>query len=283
MPRCFKAVLYVSAVLMFAVSSFGQDLSPEEIIAKHLETIGKKEVRDQVKTLFALGLSSFESQFPVIKGGGKAMIVSDRDDLMFAMSLNLRDYPYEKIGLFHDKVSLPFISPGDRSLLGSFLNEHSSILTDGLFAGDMSLRWALLYNANSKLHLKSAGTKKLDGKRVYVIDLYPSKVGSDDFTIKLFFDADTFDHIRTEYHREVRAGTPIFGQQNQTANAEFVLTENFSDFKTADGLRLPYSYTVDFYSNSNTSSYKTIWGVKVSQYYVNQKLAPDFFTFDAKQ
>jgi hypothetical protein len=276
LPLCLLAIAILTSVLS------AQDLKPEEIIAKHIETVGKKELRDQIKTLFAVGLSSFESQFPIVKGGGKVIVVSDRDDLFFAMSLNSKDYPYEKIGYFRDKVSLPFITSGDRSLLGTFLNEHQSILSEGLFTGEMSLRWPFFDQIKNKTKLKSSGIKKLDGKKVYVIDYSMPGVGSDDFSVKFFFDVDTFNHVRSEYRRTYRAGTPQFGQQNQTANSEIVVTESFTDFKTVDGLTLPYTYSVDFASNSNTSSYKTTWGIRVAQYYINQKLAPDFFTFEPK-
>lgn len=279
--RSIAISLFLAAV--FAVSANGQEPKPEEIIAKHLESVGKKEVLEQVKTLFAVGLSSFESQVPAVKGGGKAIVVSDRDNLMFAISLNSREYPYDKIGYFGDKVSLPFITSGQRSLLGTFVNEHPRILSDGLFGGTMSLRWPLRELEKRKSKIKLSGTKKVDGRKAYVLSYVPDGGGMDEFTIKLYFDAETFAHVQTVYHREFAPSQPRFGQANQLANSELTLTERYSDFRTVDGLTLPYDYTVEFSSNANTSSYKTLWGIKVSQYYYNQQLAPGFFTFDPKQ
>jgi len=283
MKNIERIVLYAAfAVLLTTASAIGQELKPEEIIAKHLDSVGKRAMVDQVETLFALGLSSFESQSPAVKGGGKALVVSDKGDLMFAISLNSKDYPYEKIGYFKDKVSLPFISAGQRSLLGSFIVEHPKVLTEGLFGGTMSRRWPLWNYDSEKSRIKSLGLKKIDGKKAYVLSYIPDGGGADEFTVKLYFDADTFQHIRTEYHREYNPQQPQFGVANQLANSEITLTEKFSDFRTVDGLTLPYVYSVEFSSNANTSSFKTTWGVRVSQYYINQKLAPDFFTFDAK-
>ncbi|MFN2502468.1 MAG: hypothetical protein ABR530_10715, partial [Pyrinomonadaceae bacterium] len=91
-----------------------------------------------------------------------------------------------------------------------------------------------------------------------------------------------FRHIRSEYRREVKAGPAVFGQQNQTASARLDLTEEFSDFKEVDGYTFPYTYKVTFTSNSNSQWYENSWGVRVSMYSYNQKLAPDFFTFDVK-
>lgn len=148
----------------------------------------------------------------------------------------------------------------------------------------MSLRWPLLdMSDKGKSRIKSLGTKKIDGKKVYVLSYSPDGGGADEFTIKLYFDADTFQHIRTEYHRELSSANPKFGQQNQIANSEITLTENFSDYKDTEGLMLPYTYNVVFSSNANTSSFKTIWGIKVSEYYINQQLTPDFFTFEPKK
>jgi hypothetical protein len=270
------------AVLLTAAAAVGQELKPEEIIAKHLDSVGSRTAIDQVETMFALGLSSFESQSPAVKGGGKALVVSDKGDLMFAISLNSKDYPYEKIGYFRDKVSLPPTSAGQRSLLGSFISEHPKVLTAGLFGGTMSRRWPLWNYDSEKSNIQSLGMKKVNGKKAYVLSYLPDGGGADEFTVKLYFDAETFQHIRTEYHREYNPEQPKFGQANQLANSEITLTEDFSDFKTVDGLTLPYVYSVQFSSNANTASFKTTWGVHISQYYINQKLAPDFFTFEPK-
>ena len=127
---------------------------------------------------------------------------------MFAISLNSKNYPYEKIGYFRDKVSLPFITPGERSLLGIFINEHPRVLSDGLFAGVMSLRWPLLQFSERKSKVKSLGTKKIDGRKLYVLSYVPDGGGLDEFTIKLYFDAETFAHVRSEYHREFAPNQP---------------------------------------------------------------------------
>jgi len=276
-----KLVWHILTIAAFSSVLAAQDLKADEIIAKHLDSIGKQEARDGIKTLMAVGLSEFQSRIPLVKGGGKAIVVSDAENLFFVISLNSKEYPFEKIGYFDGKASLPYISAGMRSMLGVFINEHEKILADGLFSGIISLRWALLDPQKRKAKFKSAGRKKIDGKKLYALDYFTSSGGSNEFTIRLFFD-EAFNHVRSEYRREIIRGQGTFGAANQQANALLVLTEDFSDFKTVDGITLPYSYRVDFISNSNSTVNENIWGVKVSQYYFNQKLAPDFFTFDPK-
>ena len=50
----------------------------------------------------AVGISEFEAKVPLVKGGGKAIMVSDPNNLFFVMSLNSKEYPFEKVGYFGD-------------------------------------------------------------------------------------------------------------------------------------------------------------------------------------
>jgi hypothetical protein len=257
-------------------------IEAKEVVSKHLDSIAAAEKRAALKTLFAMGASEFESKTPVVRGGGKAIVVSDPNDLYFLMSLNSRDYPFEKIGAFGDKVSLPYISPGRRSPLGSFLIDNSRILSDGLFCGGMSLRWLNHISDVDRLKMKLTGQKKINGRNTYVIDVPISGGSSANFSARLFFDTENFHLLRSEYHREVDIGGIAFRQQNQLANASADLIEEFSEFKEADGFTFPYVYKSTLVSNTATQTYEMSWKIKVSAYYLNQKLEPNFFTFDTE-
>ncbi|HMT07673.1 MAG TPA: hypothetical protein PKA82_06685 [Pyrinomonadaceae bacterium] len=275
-----KSIIAVFAVALLVANNISaQKLSAEDIIAKHLAAIGTAEKRAEVKTLIAAGASEFEASSPVVKGGGKAIVVSDPNNLFFLISLNSKEYPFEKVGYFNGKVDLPFINSGKRSLLGTFLAEHSKVLSDGLFGGVLSHRWSLAEKELPKL--SAAGSKKIDDRKAYAIEYLSSDLGTD-FTVRLYFDAETFHHVRSEYRREVVPNSPRVGRQNQITNSELTLTESFSEFKSVDGLTLPHRYSVTFASNSNTSVMENTWRILVQKYIVNQALAPDFFTFDIK-
>jgi len=275
-------LLSISFVVLVLSTNFlfADDPKPAELISKHLESIGKKDVRESVKTIMIVGSSLFESNAPVIRGGGRSVAVSDQGNLLFAMSFNSRDYPFEKIGYFDSKVNIPYVNAGKRSLLGAFISEHSKILSEGLFAGLLSLRWPLHDAEQSKAKVRVTGKKKLDGRETYVVDYAPSGSGSGEFKIKLYFDAETYRHVRTEYRREIAAPTQRFGQQNQIASSQITLVEEFSDFRVIEGLTLPYAYKAIFTSNSNSTLYENTWGIKVEEYRLNQALQPGFFTFD---
>jgi len=240
MKKPVPLFFFLLLLAALAANAFADDPKAEDIIAKHLDSIGSKAKREELKTLMALGYSEFESRVPVIKGGGRAVVVSNAKNLFFVISLNSKEYPFEKIGYFDGKASLPFINAGNRSFLGIFVAEHEKILSEGLFGGSMSLRWPF-FDAEKKPRIKASGTKKIDGRKMYVIDYVPSAGGSSEFTIKLYFDAETFSHVRSEYRREVTRGEGTFGQANQRANAVLNLTEEFSDFKAVEGLTLPHS------------------------------------------
>ncbi len=272
--------LAVIVALAAALPGAAQRLKADEIIAKHLDSIGKAEKRAELTTLMALGYSEFEARNPQVKGGGKAVVVSDPGNLFFVISLNSREYPYERIGYFNGKPNLPFIASGSRSALGYFVSEHQKILSDGLFGGSMTLRWNSVMSGPNRSRLRADGTKKVDGVNAYVLE-YQSPEGSGDFKIRLYFDVATFRHIRTEYRREVSVGQVVFGAQNQQANAVATLTEEFSDFKDAGGFTLPFAYKVSYVSNSSSMSNENVWKINVAQYSLNQKLQPGFFSFDA--
>ena len=255
---------------------------PEEIIAKHLESIGTKEKREATKNRMAAGTSQFQSKLPNRKTTGKALIVSEAaNNLMFISSFSSQEYPFEKIGLFADKVSLPFVTAGTKSPLGTFISEHNKILSEGLFTGSISSTWGLLNPQIKSEKFASAGTKKIDGRKTHALSYYPSG-SSAEFTVKLFFDAETFRHVRTEYRHVISPKEQKMGTLGEQNGVRIGLTESFTDFKTADGLTLPHAYKAHYVTDSNSGTYEYEWTIAINQYLFNQKLDSGFFSFDEK-
>lgn len=254
------------------------DLKAEDIIAKHLDSIGTKEKRDAVKNRMAMGTSEFESKLPARKTTGKSAIVSEVNDLMFLSSFRSNEYPYEKIGFFKGSVNIPLALQNSRSPLGTFIADHSSLLTEGLFTGSISSLWNLSNPQIRKGRIESAGAKKIDGRKTFVLSYYP-KTGSTDFSVKMYFDAETFQHVRTEYRDSIPAKQATFGQLGNPYGLIIAMTEEFGDFKTADGLTLPHSYKIKYMTDSNGGTYEWNWGFKIEQYRFNEKLKENFFSF----
>lgn len=270
-------LLFVNFLTVIEVNA--QNLSPEDIIAKHLESIGTKEKRAAVRNRMAVGVSEFESKLPSRKTSGKIVIVSEtNNNLMFLSSFNSKEYPFEKVGLFNEKVTLPFVTAGTRSPLGAFVNDHSKILSQGLFTGSVSQTWNLSNAAFKKEKFGAAGSKKLDGRKTYALNYFTGD--SADFTVKMFFDAETFRHVRTEYRRVVAPQAEVFGSLGRQTGVKISLTETFGDFKEeVGGLTLPRSYRIQYVTDSNSGVYEYEWRISIAQYLFNQKLAADFFKF----
>ncbi len=287
MPKFYSDLLMCVTLLFVLCLSANFEVradepKTEEIIAKHLDSIGTKEKRNALKNRIAGGGSQFESKLPNRKTAGKAVIVSDAKNLFFVTSFNSQEYPFEKIGFFNDKVNIPYVTAGTRSPLGAFIADHNKILSEGLFTEAVSSMWSLSNSSIGKEKFGSAGTKKIDGRKTYALNYYPDG-GSTEFTVKLYFDAQTFQHVRTEYRHTIASKQVTFGVLGQQFGVKILLTETFGDFKNADGLALPHSYQIQYLTDSNSGTYEYNWGITISKYLFNQNLAADFFTFDEKK
>src|SRR5262249_45272554 len=58
----------------------------------------------------------------------------------------------------------------------------------------------------------------------------------------LFFDPETFRHVRTRYSFEIGARIGTRENSNQNTESYYSLTEDFDDFRAVDGLTLPHKY-----------------------------------------
>ncbi len=280
--RCVYPIFIFSMVLISAHAIRSQKLTVDELVSKHRASIGASDKLDAVKEQMAMGVSEFESKLPSKKANGKAVIASRGDDYMFLFSLSSQEYPFEKIGYFANRVSLPFVTAGARSPLGAFISEHEKMLTTGVFTGTISGAWPLLDDDLNNAKTKLAGKRKVDGREAYVLEYWPKGMDSAEFTILMFFDAESFRHVQTEYRHTINPSQDTFGKLGRQAGVRQSLIENFSDFKTADGLTLPYAYNAHYTTESNSGTYEFFWRFAVQQYLLNPNLAADFFTFETK-
>lgn len=274
-----KSVLLVGLMLATFSSLIGQDLKPTEILEKHIAALGGRAKLAELKNRIAAGASEFESKLPSKRTHGKALIASDKENLMFVASFASKEYPMEKIGFFKNDVSLPWVTAGTRSPLGAYLADHEKVLSDGLFTGAISSNWALLDLEKRGARLNSVGMRKVDGRTVHVLEYLGKGIGSQEFRVRLFFDAETFSHVRTEYRREISSSQDTWGQLGRQAGVRLALTEIFGDFRTVDGYTFPYDYRATYRTESNSGTYEYSWGVKIGAYNLNQNLAADFFKF----
>lgn len=267
----FLTILFVSAIQ-------ADDLKLQDVIAKHAEAIGTPEKRKNLTNMMLLGLSRFESKLPERKTVGKLAVVSNRSNLLFISSFASESYPFEKIGNFEGKIVVPFVTSGIRSPLGDFLIEHPNLLKSGLFSGSMSLNWNMLSDNLEKGKYNLTGTKKINGRKAYAVEFLGGG-NIESFTVRMYFDAETFQHVQSEYRETYTGKQARFGVLGQLSDYTVELKENFSEFKTFDGITLPTVYNVHFESVTSKATYVYDWVFKVNDVKFNQTLKDGFFNF----
>jgi hypothetical protein len=146
--------LYLAVILTITVNSYAQKMSPEDVIAKHLDSIGTKENRAKIKNQLILADIQLQSRGAPSAFVGKAVIFSASNKNLWGMNLNSVDYPTDRFGFNGKETRVSFIRPGVRSLLGGFVLTYNKLVEESLLGGALSSSWALL-----KLETKKTQTK----------------------------------------------------------------------------------------------------------------------------
>jgi len=279
--RVVLVVLVLLCQLSIANEALGQKLKAEEIIAKHLEALGGAETLQSVTTRIAGGsvIATFRNP-ATAQLSGRAALASDGPKNVMAMIFeNQPNYPQEKIGFDGHDVSGSYVRPGIRSSLGDFLLAHRMIIKTGIWGGSLSQAWPLLDLTKSKMKVEAGGTKKIGDRLTQQLKLYPSGT---DLKITVFFDAETFQHVRTEYTRQIAAqmgsNPETSATQGQTTN--YKLVEDFSDFKKEGGLTLPHSYKISLEIGGRQGTFIADWAMTLSDFQFNQRIDPSLFDVD---
>jgi hypothetical protein len=270
----------IAAVFLLSTSLTAQKLKPEEIIAKHLDSIAPADKRAATKSLVAVG----EVQVDYItqknqSAKGRVVVASEGQKLFFGLSLNAADYSQEKIIFDGKKSSVDFVRPGVRSDLGSFVQSNDELASHGLLGGTLSTSWALLNAEQGKAKISSSGTKKIDGIETYALAYAPK--GGNDLEITMYFDKQTFRHVRTEYSRIISSGIGrTINESARTSETRLKVTEDFSDYKDFQGRMIPHKYKM-YYTFTGTNGTKEVsWTYVLTEFAFNQAL--DAGTFAVK-
>src|SRR5438309_8392384 len=211
-PRTRKLLL-ASPILAFTLSATTppvtaladkEKMKPEELVAKHLESIGLAEARAAARSRIITGtaVASFRM------GGhgqaqGKALLASQGPKSLITMVFGLVDYPHEKIAYDGQKVTVGQVRPGVRTLLGRFLAANGLAFSEGLAGGTLSAAWPLLDLTSRNAKLQYEGLKKIGKRELHALKYSAPK--SSDLKVTLFFEHETFQHVRTEYHQTIES------------------------------------------------------------------------------
>jgi hypothetical protein len=279
------------------------DINPETLVADHLKSIGTHEVLSSIKTRVLNGISTVQFVLGMTGGSrGEFLMASEQGKLGIIMKYGAIDYPQEYFAYDGDKVSVGYISPGQRSPLADFIFRYSGPVKEGLLGGVLSVDWPLLDFAKKKATLRCRETT-IDGRKLIEADYLPKK-SFGDVKVKLYFDPENYHHVRSEYTVRVRndasalpsitsGAVPLDRSQGQTVispraatptamgnqpDSIYKLVERFDDFQEVGGLTLPFTYYIDYSVEGSGSSFIGHWTNKsVGKFTNNAQIGPEFF------
>lgn len=265
-------------LLLFAASAIpAQKLKADEVIAKHLESIGSAENRAALKDATMAGTVRYNVLRAGGSGGeGKVVISSDTSKMLMGMSLTIPSYPGERIVFDGKKLKVDYVTSNVRSYLGDFVYRYPETVNRALFGGALTSAWVFYDPTFRKSRIESDGIKKIDGREVYALSVLPK--GGSDVEIQLFFDKQTFQHVRTVYKRTISASQGgSVDTSSQKRGQRQTMIEDFSDFRAEQGLTLPHAYRIYVLSDGETETREYEWVMKISQFFFNQTLDPSTF------
>ena len=221
-------------------------LTPEDVIQRHLESLGAMETLSARKSLKAEGTALMEVVTSSGALQGPATFLSDGDKLRMSIVFDDNTYPEEEIAYNGKGVETSYTRPGVRSRLGQFLYDFDEILSEGLFGGALSTSWSLLDLENRSPKLKYEGEKKLDGQKYHTVRYRRRKGG--DVETRLYFDTEAFRHRHTIY--KVKISSPILGRRDGASASQpetwYILKESFTNFQSIVKLTLPTRWILEF-------------------------------------
>ena len=271
--------IFSICVIVVAVVSagLGQKLKPEEVLAKHLDSIGTTEARSAAKSRVAVGEAT--AKFISTKDQtvvGRVVMASEGAKNFFGLNMNSSLYPGERFVFDGKDASVAYVQQSSRSLLGNFIQSNSMLLRDSLLGGALSSSWLMSNMGSDKGKLSFDGLKKIDGKEVYALGY--SRKGGGDVTVTMYFDKDTFRHVRTEYKRTSSAGIGMRPEQSSGfSESRLKVTEDFADFKVESSLMLPHSYKLVYSISGQNGTTEIEWNFKLNEFAFNQTLDPKTF------
>jgi hypothetical protein len=246
-------------------------LKVEDVIAKHLASIGTPEARAAAGTRLLTG----NVEMKEVVGGsstqrGTASFACDARRIKVDMKFPGSSlYPFGEQWLFNGKQpQVAFTASGTRSVLGSVLYHYPDALREGLLGGSMCTSWAFLDPKVRDAKLRYNGLKKVDGRELHELSYSPRN--GTGMTIRLFFDPETFRHVKTKYLMVVPAGASDAAAVH-TEDVRYMIDEDFADFQTADGLTLPSLWTIHVEVQPNKTSVLE-WRIKMDKLQNNAEL-----------
>jgi len=251
--------VFLLAALIISIPASAENMKPEEIVTRHLNSIGTPEVRSTIKSRAVQGTLKMH----ILVGGGGEVTgtwgrVSEQRQSNFVMRFATGgDWRGEQFIFDGEHTGFATAtSSHTRSVFAQFVSSQDFIVKEGLLGGELSTAWALQNLDQNHAKVQSIGSKKVDGRELIGLQ-YVSK-GTHDMQVKIYFDPETFRHVMTIYTVETAPGMAreitesVYQNQNR-----FTIEERFSDFQAVDGLTIPTHYHLQYTQEVQTGNSDT--------------------------
>lgn len=251
----------------------GPKLKPEELITRHLQSVGSAERLANRQGSVAEG----EGRVTLLVGGtgslvGPATFLSSGRGVSLLLDFGHAEYAKEHIVFNGEEANTAFIRPGQRSPLGEFLFTYTGILKEGLLGSVLSTAWPLFEVEARRPKLKYRGLKKVGDRELLELDYRPRR-GGRDTKIKLYFNPETLHHVLTTYAVSISAGLGATSQQSAQLRRTYLkLKERFGDFRELNGLTLPTRWELEFSREGTQEGLLWKWEMNYSSILQNQKI-----------
>ena len=258
-----------------------EKLTAEQVVERHLASIGAAPARTAAKTRILEGQANFRM---VTQGvgqlAGPLYFASEGVKMRCAMRFGHPKYTVEEFAYNGEKIDVGQMEPGKRSPLENALLNYNELTREGLFGGSLSTAWTFLHWPGKEAKLSYDGTKKVDGRETYAIRYQPKR-GSGTTQITLYFDAETFRHVRTTYKitmpRSLGA-TP--DASPRVREPRFTIDETFTGHQAIEGLVLPTEWTVQYSYDGPEGSIIMEWKAWVERVTTNDRIDPKIFVLE---
>ena len=267
----------VLVVLALSPSLAVDKLKPEELIAKHLDSLGTPEARARVESFIANGTVTMGGVVGAGAGEltGKVTILSTGGKMRVGMEFPSKSFPGDHYAFDGKDVTVSTIQAGTRSFVGAFLYQNPNLISEGLLSGALTTNWALLHVNTRKPRLSYAGIKKVKEVPLHALKYRPRK-GADDLEITLYFDSENFRHMRSELRYEARNNIGDPARSAGQSDNVLVISEDFEKFEKVEGLTLPTIYRIE----ANLTGARTLvyrWVLVLNEFFLNKPMEPAYF------
>lgn len=276
---CRRFLVCVCLLLLGSCVAAAQEKKMDlpELLSRHREAVGSAAAHGAIKSRFASGTVRFVSRQGSVSLDGTIGLVSLNPKLRYSIKFQTQQYPGEQLAFDGKKLDIGVLQGGGRSDFSAFMQQQDLPIKEGLFGGVLSTGWPLLKDpVAAKLEYK--GTKKIDGRPLHVVGYRPQK-GSTDLKVTLYFDSETFRHVRSEYEFQIGARMGIGPNQSaMIPESRYLLSEDFDDFRTVDGMMLPHRCKTQLSIQASMKNVLIDWTLSFAQMSHNQPVEDRVFT-----